>query len=344
LSTSSPAPPAPPPAPSSVELTTIGSWQAENVDANQVEAALSDLRHHEEQLATRTSVMTLVVVVSDDDEAQQTLDVVRHLGSRHPSRTLVLVLDADEEHETRLDASVSVCSIQREGRPVAVEEVVLEVRGRARHHLDSLVRPFRLPELPVAVWLPRTLLSRGDPLLETADRVIVDTRVVGYRPDALSRLSALTHRVAVTDLSWSRLRPWRNLLASLFEGRIYRPFLRDIHSLEVTGHSGPRYLIAGWLLSRLRLPRSLVHLGEAEHLSVKLVATHDGRRGHFVVERKGDERVIDASVRIEGGPSFEQTVQIGGDWQSRALADSLAHMGHNETYEAALEAAVGLLK
>ena len=177
-----------------------------------------------------------------------------------------------------------------------------------------------------------------------ADRVIVDTRVVGYRADALSRLAALTHKVAVTDLSWTRLKPWRNLLASLFEGRIYRPFLRDVHSVEITGHAGPRHMIAGWLMSSLGLPRSLVHLGDAEHLSVKLVATHEGRRGHFEVKRKGDERVIDASVEIEGGPSFEQKVRIGEDWPSRSLADALGHMGHNKRYEDALQAALGVLK
>jgi glucose-6-phosphate dehydrogenase assembly protein OpcA len=227
---------------------------------------------------------------------------------------------------------------------VAVEEMVIECRGPARYHLDSLVLPFTVPDLPVAVWLPTNLPSRGDPLLEAADRVVVDTRVVGYKPDALSRLHSLTHRVAVTDLSWSRLRPWRNLLAGLFEGHVYRPFLRDVHHLEVTGHAGPRHLFAGWVMSRLDLPRAVVHLGEAEHLSVKLVANHEGRRGRFEVERKGDERVIDASVEIDGGPSFEQKMQIGEAWPSRSLADALAHMGHNQTYEAALQAALGLLR
>jgi hypothetical protein len=97
-------------------------------------------------------------------------------------------------------------------------------------------------------------------------------------------------------------------------------------------------------MSRLDLPRAVVHLGEAEHLSVKLVANHEGRRGRFEVERKGDERVIDASVEIDGGPSFEQKMQIGEAWPSRSLADALAHMGHNQTYEAALQAALGLLR
>jgi glucose-6-phosphate dehydrogenase assembly protein OpcA len=334
----------PTPALSAVNFTTISSWQSDSVTAAQVEAALSELRRHEERAAVRTSVLTLVVVVGDHDEAAETLDIVRHLGARHPSRTLVIVLRDDDSQETRLDASVSVCAIEREGRAVAVEEVTLEVRGPGRHHLDSLVLPFTLADLPVAVWLPDSLPGRGDPLLEAAHRVIVDTRVVGYRADALSRLSALTHKVAVTDLSWWRLKPWRNLLASLFEGRIYRPFLRDVHSLDVMGHAGPRHLMAGWLMSRLALPRSIVHLGDAEHLSIMLVATNEGRRGQFAVERKGDERVIDASVEIEGGPSFQQKVQMGEDWQSRSLADALAHMGHNETYEAALHAALGFLR
>jgi len=331
----------------SVQFDTIGSWEADNVTAAQIERALSGLRRHEERAAVRTSVLTLVIVVASADEAQEHLDVVRHLGARHPSRTLVLVLDSEteeDEDESRLDASVSVCVVDRAGRQVAVEEVVLECRGPARFHLDSLVLPFALPDLPVAVWLPTSLPSRGDPLLVTADRVVIDTRVVGYQPDALSRLLSLSHQVAVTDLSWWRLKPWRNLFASLFEGHLYRPFLADVHHLEVTGHAGPRHLFAGWVMSRLDLPRSVVHLGDAEHLSVKLVATHGGRRGRFEVERKGDERVIDALVEIDDGPSFQQKVQIGEAWPSRALADALAHMGHNQTYEAALDAAVGLLR
>jgi glucose-6-phosphate dehydrogenase assembly protein OpcA len=329
--------------PPSVNFEEIGSWEAEHVTANQVEKALSDLRHHEERAATRTSVLTLVIVVGSAEEAQQQLDVVRHLGTRHPSRTLVLILANDQDVESRLDASVSVCVVDRGGRQVAVEEMVLEVRGQACFHLDSLVLPFTLPDLPVAVWLPSSLPGRGDPLLVAADRVVIDSRVVGYQPDALSRLYSLTHKVAVTDLSWWRLKPWRNLLAGLFEGHIYRPFLRDVRHLEVTGHAGPRHLFAGWVMSRLELPRFVVHLGDAEHLSVKLVATHEGRRGRFEVERKGDERVIDALVEIDDGPSFQQKVQIGEAWPSRSLADALGHMGHNQTYEAALEAALGLL-
>jgi glucose-6-phosphate dehydrogenase assembly protein OpcA len=290
-------------------------------------------------------VLTLVVVAKDQDEADQTLDVVRHLGARHPSRTLVLVPDdEDDESRARLDASAAVRLLERDTRTVCVEEVILEVRGRARHHLDSLVEPFTLPDLPVAVWLPSRLPSTGDPLLESADRVIVDSRVVGGETDAISRLASLSKRLAVTDLSWSRLKPWRQLLSSLFEGRVYRPFLDGVQRIEVEGRPGPRHLLAGWLMSRLDLPRARVHLADSEHASIKLACAHEGQAGHFEVERKGDERVIDATVRIDGGPSYEQKVQFGEDWPSRSLADALTRMGHDEVYEGALQAAVGLLR
>src|SRR5207302_6484399 len=256
----------------SVPFEEICSWQSDNVTAAEVDRALSGMRRNEERAATRTSVLTLVIVVGNKDEASEHLDVVRHLGARHPSRTLTLVLegDKDDKADSRLDAQVTVCGVDRGGRQVAVEELTIYCHGPARFHLDSLVLPFTLPDMPVAVWLPTSIPSRGDPLLETADRVVVDTRVVGYQPDALSRLFSISRRVAVTDLSWWRLKPWRNLLAGLFEGHLYRPFLRDVHHLEVTGHAGPRHLFAGWVMSRLGLPRSVVHLGDAEHLSVKL--------------------------------------------------------------------------
>src|SRR4051812_223073 len=261
--------------PPSVDFEVICEWQSDNATAAEMERALSDMRRNEERAATRTSVLTLVIVVAGTDEAREELDVVRHLGARHPSRTIVLVLD-EGEGESRLGAHLTVCGVARGGRQVAVEEMVIHVGGPARFPLDSLVMPFTLPDLPVAVWLPTRILDRGDPLLDVADRVVVDTRIVGYQPDALSRLYSLTRRVPVTDLSWWRLKPWRNLFAGLFEGHVSRPFLRDVHYLEVTGHAGPRHLLAGWIISRLDLPRSVIHLGDAEHLSAKLVATSEG--------------------------------------------------------------------
>ncbi len=368
-------------------LETIGSWEAENVTVGQVEQAMSGLRRHQQRAAVRASVLSLVVVVGDDAAGHDALEVVYDLGARHPSRTIVIVLDPGEGGG--LDAAASVHAVERAGRPVCFEDVVLRVRGRARHHLDSVVEPFSLPDLPLVVWLPSRLPEPGDPLLAIADRVVVDTRAVasGRAPGAagaagaagagaagagaagaraggagaaagrgapagrgagganrtvLPRAQALARRLPVADLSWSRLAPWRSLLAGLFEGPVYRPFLREVERVEVAGNYGPRHLLGGWLLHRLGLPPARMALHEADHVAITITAVHRDRTGTFRVERTGNARVIASSVEIDRGPSVTQTVRMPDRWPALALAGALTRMGRDGVYCEALEGAVEL--
>jgi glucose-6-phosphate dehydrogenase assembly protein OpcA len=325
-------------------VTVLGSWEAEGVTLGQVESALSDLRRHEQRAAVRTSVLTLVVVVDDHDAAQAALGVVHDLGGRHPSRTLVVVIGRDSpDGRSGVDASACVQAVEHETRSMCFEEVVLDVRGRARHHLDSVVEPLTLPDLPVVVWLPSGLPSPGDPLLASADRIVVDTRAVGEDQGVLNRVAVLARRLPVTDLSWMRLAPWRGLLAGLFEGSVFRPFLGSVQEVEVAGNFGPRHLLGGWLMRRLRLPPTHVSATPAEHASIRLTASHEGRLGRFAVERRSEERVIHSLVDIQGGPSVAQTLHMREQWPSLALADAMRTVGRDERYEEALGGALDLL-
>ena len=143
-------------------VTTIGSWESDDVTVAQVEAALSDLRRHEQRAAVRTSVLTLVVVVRNAADCANAQSIVHDLGTRHPSRALVIVaVDDEPDAPNGTDASVWVRAIEREGRAVCFEQMLLRVRGKARHHLDSIVEPFALPDVPMVVWLPAGLPSAG---------------------------------------------------------------------------------------------------------------------------------------------------------------------------------------
>ena len=100
---------------------------------------------------------------------------------------------------------------------------------------------------------PASLPAPGDPLLDVANRLVVDSRAVAEGgADALARASVLCRRLPVSDLSWIRLRPWRTQLAGLFEGGATRPFLDAVDQVEVVGNAGPRLMMGGWLLRRLR--------------------------------------------------------------------------------------------
>src|SRR4051794_15778394 len=100
-------------------VTTIGSWESDNVTVAQVEKALSDLRRHEQRAAVRTSVLTLVAVVNTDAEADGARQIISDLGARHPSRSLIIVaVDDEPDAANSTDASVWVHAIEREGRAV----------------------------------------------------------------------------------------------------------------------------------------------------------------------------------------------------------------------------------
>jgi len=322
-------------------VSTIGSWESDNVTVGQVEKALTELRRHEQRAAVRTSVLTLVAVVRTDAEADAARQIVADLGVRHPSRSIIIVaVDDEPDAPNGTDAAVWVRAIEREGRAVCFEEVVLRVRGNARHHLDSIVEPFALPDVPMVVWLPAGLPSPGDPLMQAADRVVVDSRAVAEAGgDVLTRSAALAKRLPVADLSWMRLEQWRSMLAGLFEGGLYRPFLQAVDRVEVRGNHGPRYLLGGWLLRRLDLQPARVELERADHVSVAIHAVSDGRKGTFTVTRHGAEREIQSCVNIEDGPQVEQTVRMREQWPSLALASALTRVGHDEIYEEALAGA-----
>lgn len=322
-------------------VTTLASWEAEQVTLDEVEKAMSMLRRQEQKAAIRTSVLTLVAVVHERALAAGTVDIVRELGGRQPSRLLVIVID-DEHEAARLDATVSVDAIEHAGRVVCFEELLLTVAGPARWHLHTLIEPFTLADVPVVVWLPNTLPSIGDPLLDTAHRIVIDTRAMGERADLFVQVDRLLRRLPVTDLSWARLRFWRTMLAGLFEGPEYRPFLSRVEHIEVSGNFGPRHMIGGWLTDRLGLTRHQVQVDDAQHVRIRVTAHHDGRRGQFTVERAGHDRVLNAAVDIDHGPTLRQTLRMPQRWPSRALAESLTSTGPDPIYRDAVRGAVAL--
>ena len=331
-------------------VSTIGSWEAESVTVGAVDRALSDLRRHEKRAAVRTSVLTLVAVVASQAEADLTLEIVAGLGARHPSRTLVLVVGEAEDGDghgagdrrAAIDAAASVHVVERQGTAICYEDVVLRVRGPARYHLDSVVEPLTLPDLPVVVWTPSHLPDLGDPLLTEADRLVVDSRTVPEAGDVFVRIAALARRLPVTDLSWTRLAPWRSLLAGLFEGGVNRRFLAGVQKVEVAGNHGPRYLIGGWLMRRLELQPDAVVLTRAEHVSIRVSAVSEGRTGTFVVERLGPERAIESAIDIDGGACVRQTLTMRRQWPALSLAGALTAMGHDHSYRDALAGALEL--
>jgi glucose-6-phosphate dehydrogenase assembly protein OpcA len=322
------------------EVATLGTWSGRDVRLGQVLDALEHLRHGSEKRATRTSVMNLVVVARTQDEAARASEVTHQFGRRHPTRTVVLLTERAGEG---IDADIVLHGITEGGMCVWSEDIVLTVKGPATDHLLSLVEPLTLADLPLALWFVASLPSPSEPLCNACDALIVDSKELGDER-AFADIRSLQRQYTVVDLSWIRLTPWRQLLAGLFDGHDFRPFAPGVVSAEVHGKNGPRHLLGGWLVDRLRLPRSEVHLTEARHVSIRLVAEAGGRRGQFVVGRQDDERLVRASATVEDGPAHEDVLPLPDATLGWSLGHALTDLESDRIYEHALHAALGFIR
>jgi glucose-6-phosphate dehydrogenase assembly protein OpcA len=314
-------------------VTVLGEWQGEQVAVGDVLEALAGLRRGEARTATRTSVLTLIVVAADADDAARAGATVAALGARHPARTLLLFPGPADA--AKVNADVQLLCAEVEGADVWSEQVTLTVPDRLHDHLASLIEPFTLPDLPVAVWYVSDLPGLADPLLDTADTVLVDTKELG-EVAAFASVAELCRRHTVVDLSWTRLRPWRELLAGLFEGSAFRPFAGQVEAAEVDGKEGPRHLLAGWLSSRLHLAPDRFTLQPARHVTLRLRAGG----AEFEVTRSEGERLVRARAEVEGGPHHRDVLPLPDESLPWSLADALTHLERDKVYEQALRAAL----
>ncbi|HEX2064282.1 MAG TPA: glucose-6-phosphate dehydrogenase assembly protein OpcA [Acidimicrobiales bacterium] len=322
-----------------VTAAELGAWRGEGVGLGEVIDALTELRRVGHRTATRTSVVNLVVLADDEAEAARACAAIQDLGGRHPGRSIVVVREPDGGAQA-VDAEVTLHGAVAEGHSVWSEDVVLRVRGEVQRHLDSLIEPLTLPDLPVAAWLVGTVVEPSDALLASADAVVVDSREAGD-PGLLASIAELSREHTVVDLSWIRLRPWRELLARLFDGAAFRPFVAGVTRARVTGKPGPRHLLGGWLVSRLGLPHSAVELVDGLHVAVHLEARAGGKEGSFTVGRADDRRLLRATARVEDGPSYDDRLGLPEVSLPWSLAEALTHLERDRTHEEAVEGALG---
>ena len=239
----------------------------------------------------RASVLNLIVTVVDEAAADRVVHTLLDLGVRHPSRAVVLVPEPGTG-ESPLDARISThChDALGGGDQVCYEEVVLTVRGEAAAHLNGVVAPLLIHDLPTHVWWP------GDPpfndpvfdqLVELGDRLIVDSADFADLLGGLRRLANLRRRSGVGDLSWERLTWWQELTAQFFDTPRFRRYLPNLSRLRIQyavappasarhdedeeiapGTAAPMaeaLLYAGWIATRLgwRRYRTLEPMSDA---------------------------------------------------------------------------------
>ncbi|MFD9358782.1 glucose-6-phosphate dehydrogenase assembly protein OpcA [Streptomyces sp. NPDC060031] len=276
-------------------------------------------------------VLTLVIV-TDEENAYDALKSAKDASHEHPSRIIVVIKRAARSprsrRDARLDAEVRVGADSGTG-----ETVVLRLHGELVDHAQSVVLPLLLPDAPVVVWWPEGAPSdlAGDPLGALGQRRITDTYSCENPIGALATRAA-AYAPGDTDLSWTRITPWRSMLAAALDQQAH-----SVASASVEGEDdNPSCeLLAMWLADRLGVPVKRTLSGGPGLTAVRM----ETKDGEIVLDRADGAL---ATLCMPGQP--DRAVALKRRETAELLAEELRRLDPDNTYESALKFGVARLE
>jgi glucose-6-phosphate dehydrogenase assembly protein OpcA len=258
-------------------------------------------------------VLTLLIVC-DESEYQAALKASMEAGREHPCRILLVV--TGQGRKTSLDAEVRI----GEGTPGEV--VIIRMRGEVATHPASVIRPLLLPDSPVVIWWPGKPPANlaEDELARLAGRRVTDASTAS-RPLAELQTRAENYRPGDTDLAWTRLTPWRALLAAALD---QYPAKIKSSLVEAERNNPSADLLAAWLESRLELnvTRRVSH-------GPGITAVRLGTAAGDIAITRPDGLL--ASYAVPGQP--ERLVALKRRDVSELISEELRRMDPDEAFE-----------
>ncbi|MFJ7943603.1 glucose-6-phosphate dehydrogenase assembly protein OpcA [Streptomyces sp. NPDC096354] len=275
-------------------------------------------------------VLTLVVV-TDEENAYDALKSAGDSSREHPSRIIAVIKRVSRSprsrRDARLDAEVRVGSDSGSG-----ETIVLRLHGELANHAQSVVLPLLLPDAPVVVWWPEGAPEdpANDPLGALAQRRITDAYSAEH-PTAELAVRAKSYTPGDTDLSWTRITPWRSMLAAALD---QKPV--DVVSATVEGESeNPSCeLLAMWLADRLGVP-----VERTQSAGPGLTAVRMHTKGGTIVLDRPDGSL--ATLCMEGQP--DRAVALKRRETAELLAEELRRLDPDNIYASAVKFGVDRL-
>ena len=228
------------------------------VDVAQVERQLRELWEMAGPNVTRASLFNLVAWCESAESRDRAAEIIGDITSRLPCRAILVLAPVgragpsappgDTNADDELSSTVTArCQLAAGGRKqVCCEQISITAGERRVGQVASAVLPLLEGDLPTVLWW-RGNFNEQPSLFQRWENVV--TRVI-FDSSAVPCGSNLPANG--TDLNWTRLALWRELLADCFEEPIARTALPAMERLTVVHGCGPgarwrALLFAGWV-------------------------------------------------------------------------------------------------
>ncbi|MFE9631570.1 glucose-6-phosphate dehydrogenase assembly protein OpcA [Streptomyces sp. NPDC006463] len=271
-----------------------------------------------------TGLVLTLVVVTDEENAYDAVRAASEASHEHPCRIIAVIKRTSRgPHKlraTRLDAELRVGSDAGTG-----ETLLLRLHGDLTGQAGSVVLPLLVPDAPVVAWWPADAPAdlAKDSLGALAQRRITDA---AEAPDPVGVLDerAAAYRPGDTDLAWTRLTPWRALLAAALD---QKPLPVTGARVESEPDNASAELLARWLEDRLGTPVARVASDGPVITRVALQTTG----GEIRIDRPAGAL---ATLMLPGSPDRKVALKIRSG--AELISEELRRLDADVTYGSAL--------
>jgi glucose-6-phosphate dehydrogenase assembly protein OpcA len=216
-----------------------------------------DLAEQDPNGVLRACAMTLIVVVEEAHDAAAVGEMLAMLMHEHPSRAIVLRVRGGEHPD--LDARVFAQCWMPFGRAqqICCEEIEIVSSIGSLADVPPVVRGLVAPDLPVVIYCPSEnlwWLRQFQALLPLANKLILDSHGMPNSLRALAYLDSLKQNTGLrkADLAWSRLTPWRESVARIFDEPARRRAIYDLTEVQILykndDEPASAYYLAAWFM------------------------------------------------------------------------------------------------
>jgi glucose-6-phosphate dehydrogenase assembly protein OpcA len=261
-------------------------------------------------------VLTLVIVV-DEEGADDAMQVARRASHEHPARVLGVILGS-ARGQPRVNAQVGT------GAGWTGETALIRLEGEVVKHAESVVLPLLLPDSPVAIWWPNDAPEdpATDPLGSLAQRRITDAAAVTRGKTKAIRVQCSAYHPGNSDLAWTRITPWRALLAAALD---QQPLKITGGSVTAERISPSADLLVAWLADRLRVRFERKGSAGPGITEVRL----ESKEGPIVISR------LDGRLATFSSPDRpDRPVALKRRQLPELLAEELRRLDEDEVYAA----------
>jgi glucose-6-phosphate dehydrogenase assembly protein OpcA len=253
----------------------------------------------------RTHIVDLVSYADDPAVADEIAAAIAGLRHSRPSRALIVCGQPDAT-EVAAEPSVFCSPMQEGGKAIVCCELVRLDGPAAGDALASMAASLLLPDLPVfLLWLAPPDFERPvfRALRSLTTRLVTDSTRF---PETLAALGALIaqDREVVTDLAWTKITGWREVVASIFDDPDARGALAKLEHVAidyVRGSDAQARLLGGWLVASTGcdavVTTTPVDRADMRTGSLTHVAIDCGRERYSVDRPQEGVAVIDAPGR-----------------------------------------------